>query len=184
MTTDQSSLGSNVVGLFSKSTARDFENRSVELASHTIQLAAVDPLGVISAVHASLADLNEDGGAELQTGDPEMAEPDHPTREEMNAKLEATEARLEVRFVQIDGKLDRLVDKLGGLSGLLGDVRDETKRTRITIVVTVVGAVVAGLAALYTSQSNLLQAFQTGLTVQSGQSVAPDTSTVSPLRLE
>lgn len=35
-----------------------------------------------------------------------------PTREEFDAKLEATEARLETRLVSIDGKLERLFDRV------------------------------------------------------------------------
>lgn len=35
-----------------------------------------------------------------------------PTREEMDAKLDAVEARLETRLTSIDGKLDRLFDNV------------------------------------------------------------------------
>ena len=155
MTTDQSSLGSNVVDLFSKSMARGFEDRESELESHMLQL----------------------GG---EKRDHEMAEPDHPTREEMNAKLEATEARLEVRFAQIDGKLDRLADRFDNVVENLGETRREVKASRTTIIVAVVGSVLTALAVLYTAQSGLLQAFQTGLTAQSAQSVVADTPAVSP----
>jgi hypothetical protein len=106
-----------------------------------------------------------------------MAESDIPTRDEMNARLEAVEARIETRFVRIDDKLDRMADQLGTFQSLVIDrakqlegaieaVKRENVSTRITIIVTVVGAVIAGLAALWATQSNLLQAFQTGLTVR------------------
>ena len=127
---------------------------------------------------------DEGGDAKFQKRDLEMAEPDHPTREEMNAKLEATEARLEVRFAQIDGKLDLLVDKFQYVAVNLERTRTEVRASRTIIVVAVVGSVLTAIAVLYTAQTGLLQAFQTGLTVQSGQSVAPDTSAASPSRPE
>ena len=34
------------------------------------------------------------------------------SREEMNARFEATEARMEARFIQMDGKLDRILVEL------------------------------------------------------------------------
>ena len=41
-----------------------------------------------------------------------MAASETPSREEVDAKLEAVEARLETRLVSIDGKLDRIVDRV------------------------------------------------------------------------
>lgn len=41
-----------------------------------------------------------------------MSNGDSPSREEVNAKLEAVEARLDGKLASIDGKLDRLFDRL------------------------------------------------------------------------
>ena len=39
-----------------------------------------------------------------------MADSDSPSREEVNAKLEAVEARVDTKLVVMDSKLDRIVD--------------------------------------------------------------------------
>jgi len=49
-------------------------------------------------------------GAETVTAEPTPM--NGPTREEIDAKLQAAEARTEARFVAIDGKLDRLGDRI------------------------------------------------------------------------
>ena len=45
----------------------------------------------------------------------------------------------------------------------LVDVRSDNKTTRITIIVAVVGSIIAGLAALWVTQSNMLASFAAGL---------------------
>lgn len=115
-----------------------------------------------------------------------MAEP--PSREEIDAKLEATEARsearfaqltgtLDVRFASLDNKLDRLVDTVGRLSAGVDEAKKEgradNKTTRWTIIVVVVASVIAGLAALWSTQANLLAAFQAGLAVKAMQAEPP-----------
>jgi hypothetical protein len=49
------------------------------------------------------------------------------TREEMDAKLEAAEARVETKLVGIDGKIDRLSDQL---SSAMSQVSLELRTTR------------------------------------------------------
>ena len=41
-----------------------------------------------------------------------MADTDSPTRPEVDAKLQAVEARLDSKLATIDGKLDRLFDRI------------------------------------------------------------------------
>jgi hypothetical protein len=107
--------------------------------------------------------------------------PDQPSREEINAKLEAAEARTEARFAQLGGtldgrfahldtKIDQLVHTVttlaSGVSEIRNDVRSENRTTRWTIIGIAVGAAIAALAALWTTQANLLAAFQSGVAVK------------------
>ena len=98
------------------------------------------------------------------------------TRSELSAHLDAVEARTETRFVELSGKIDRVVDSIasmrGEVSARLGQVerelttvKSDNKFTRLTIVVAVVGSVIAGIAALWVTQANLLSAFQTGISL-------------------
>ena len=90
-----------------------------------------------------------------------------PTREEVfNAKLETADARVETRFVELSAKLDRVTDALGAVRDGLAEVRTDNKKTRTTIIITVVASTLAALAALWTTQQNLLSAFQAGLAIK------------------
>lgn len=57
-----------------------------------------------------------------------------PTREEIDAKLAAVEARLETKLVGIDGKLDRLADQItmssSSVTSKLETVAEQTKDAR------------------------------------------------------
>lgn len=101
-----------------------------------------------------------------------------PTREEIDAKLAAIEARTETRFVELSGKIDRLSDSIGMLTGVVTDVKselasvgsqvkEENRFTRWTIGITLIASLIAFAAALWTTQGNLLSAFQAGLASQS-----------------
>ncbi len=57
----------------------------------------------------------------------EMAE---PTREEYDAKLEATEARLQTFLVGLDGKLDRVLDRLNVVGEEAHDARTAAYEAR------------------------------------------------------
>ena len=105
-------------------------------------------------------------------------------REELTARLEAVEARTQTRFVEVSGKLDRMIDSVTGLSGRveevradlsgrMAEVRADNRNTRFTIVITVVVAVLAAGGALWTTQSNLLNAFSTGIAVGRAPPAAP-----------
>jgi hypothetical protein len=113
---------------------------------------------------------------------------DAPSRDEIAARLETAEARTEARFAQLTGsmdvrfaslehKIDRLADTVTGLIGSvqevkqdLKDVRQEVKAeaslTRKTMIAVAVGGILAGLAALWGTQANLLSAFEAGLAAQ------------------
>jgi hypothetical protein len=115
------------------------------------------------------ADVNEPN---IEEGERKMST---PSRDEIAAKLEAAEARTEarianlsgsidVRFVTMDHKLDKIVDSLGGLASKIDGVKADNKFTRWTIVGIFVGATVAALAALYATQANMLASFSAGLT--------------------
>ena len=69
---------------------------------------------------------------------------DSPSREEVNAKLEAVEARLETRLTSMDGKLDRLLDKIT----VVGETAKEAKTAASTIKWNILITAVATLAAL------------------------------------
>jgi hypothetical protein len=100
------------------------------------------------------------------------------SREEMEAKLEAAEARTEARFAQISGTIDvrfsSIENKLDRLTEVVNESMTETKSAKVTVVVTTIASILAAigiiLAVLLTSQSNLLSAFQAGLAVKVFQS--------------
>jgi methyl coenzyme M reductase beta subunit len=99
---------------------------------------------------------------------------DAMTREEMDARLEAAEARSETRFVELSGKLDRLGEILTGDHGVLSqmnslrvEVKADYKATRWTIMITMISSILAAAALVMSVQANLLSAFQTGQAVGS-----------------
>ena len=51
----------------------------------------------------------------------------------------------------------------------LSVVKADNKFTRLTIIIAIVGSVIAGLAALWVTQANLLAAFQSGLSIKAEQ---------------
>lgn len=98
----------------------------------------------------------------------------------IDAKLATVEARTETRFVELSGKIDRVVDsisslgkemsqRLGQVERELGTVRADNKTTRMTIVIAVAASVIAGIGAIWVTQANLLTAFQTGLSIKTEQ---------------
>lgn len=111
---------------------------------------------------------------------------DAPTRGEMSARLEAAEARTEARFAQLSGtldvrfahldhKIDQMTESVARLAAVVQEVKADNKTTRLTIVVTVVASVLAGLAAIWITQGDLLAAFQASITIKPppAQTAAP-----------
>jgi hypothetical protein len=89
-----------------------------------------------------------------------------PTREEIDAKLAAVEARTETRFTELNGKIDRLADSISVLRSDIADVKADNRYTRWTIIVTVIASALAAIAALWITQANLLAAFSAGIAVR------------------
>jgi non-ribosomal peptide synthetase component E (peptide arylation enzyme) len=96
-----------------------------------------------------------------------------PTREEIDAKLAAVEARTETRFTELNGKIDRLADSISALGSTvaslksdIADVKADNRYTRWTIIVTVIASALAAIAALWVTQANLLAAFSAGIAVR------------------
>ena len=99
------------------------------------------------------------------------------TREEMDARLEAVEARSETRYVEINSKLDQLRDALIGDHGFFKQMSElkievnalkaDNKTTRWTIVISLITSIMAATALILSVQANLLSAFQAGQTVAS-----------------
>jgi hypothetical protein len=96
------------------------------------------------------------------------------TREEMDARLEAVEARTETRFVEVSGKLDRLSEILTGdhgvieqMNSLRAENKADNRATRWTIMITMISSILAAAALVMSVQANLLAAFQAGQAVGS-----------------
>ena len=64
-----------------------------------------------------------------------------PTREEFDAKLMATEERLNGRLVAIDGKLDRLFDRVGVVLEQSTAARQAASNIKWNILFTALGTV-------------------------------------------
>jgi hypothetical protein len=103
-----------------------------------------------------------------------------PTREEIDAKLAAVEARTEMRFVELSGKIDRVMDaistvgnhvsdEIGFVKSELSTVKSDNKNTRFTIIIAVVTSLIAGIGALWLTQANLLASFSAGIAVHEVQ---------------
>ena len=121
-----------------------------------------------------------------------------PTREEIDAKLAAAEARTETRFTELSGKIDRLADSIAvfasairgeieslksevsGLKSDVDDLRSDNKYTRWTIVVTVVASALAAIGALWVTQANLLAAFSAGIAVRTELRESPPATPPAP----
>lgn len=142
----------------------------IDLAAFRAFANVMEPTGL----SASIAEVS--GVGNVYQGDT-MAD---QTREEIDAKLSTIEARTETRFVELSGKIDRVVDSINALTSAVTTVRIEVKEdgkfTRWTVGVTIIASVIAFAAALWVTQGNLLSAFQAGLLLKSEQVVAPSPS--------
>jgi hypothetical protein len=103
-----------------------------------------------------------------------------PTREEIDAKLAAVEARTETRFTELNGKIDRLADSISVLRSDIADVKADNRYTRWTIIVTVIASALAAIAALWVTQANLLAAFSAGITLRTETRESPPTTPPRP----
>jgi len=108
---------------------------------------------------------------------PQGAEMANPTREEMDAKFEVIEARMETRFVELTGKMDRLADGITRLATDLKtagvEAKDDAKFTRWTIIVTIIASLLAFGGALWITQGNMLAAFTAGIALRAETKEGP-----------
>jgi hypothetical protein len=122
------------------------------------------------------------------TGKAHIPMSDGPSREEtreiINDKLGAVEARIDTKLVGIEGKIDLLAATMASsnnqvqaevsrLTIAVGEVKADNKYTRWTIIITVVLSLIAAGSALWTTQSNMLSAFGAGLTLRTTPPTPP-----------
>jgi hypothetical protein len=104
----------------------------------------------------------------VRLGSKEKTMSDGPSREEtreiINDKLAAVEARLDAKLTGIDAKIDRISDSVARFSREIHEVKTDNKSTRTTIVVTVIVALLAAVGVIITIQIGLLTAFSSGAT--------------------
>jgi hypothetical protein len=97
---------------------------------------------------------------------------DH-TQDLVDAKLATVEARAETRFVELSAKIDRVADAVDRLNDSskksAEDIKSDNGFTRVTIIGAVIATVIAGLAALWVTQSNMLASFQLGISLSESQ---------------
>lgn len=74
---------------------------------------------------------------------------DNPTRAELDAKLEAVEARLETKLVSMDGKLDALLNEIRHVGKSADDARRAASNIKWSVLFTAVGAVAIVVASIY-----------------------------------
>jgi hypothetical protein len=122
-------------------------------------------------VHATQADYDYINKP-VHSGDA-MAD---PTREEFDAKLATVEARTETRFVELSGKIDRVADSISSLANSVTTIRTEVRHENNLTRWTIVGLVVAGLAALWVTQSNMLASFSAGVALHEAIQKPPASS--------
>lgn len=73
------------------------------------------------------------------------------TREEVDAKIAAAEARGDTQIVRLEGKIDLVLSKIDSLNTALTSVRDDYRsiRTNIWIVGLALAAIIIAVAALF-----------------------------------
>lgn len=135
-----------------------------------------------------------------QQGDNSRSRPDTRqmndiTRDELNAKLETIEVKMDARVEAVSAKIDGFLaaqaerdKRLDAALAQIGKDNGETKSSissmKTTLVVTAISTVVAivlGVAAFNTAlTSNMLSAFQAGKSDQPTAAVAPPAQTAPP----
>jgi hypothetical protein len=161
--TAAASLGSNVVSLADVSRQERPQETGLSFGQMRAQPLPADAFFPIARKTADMADQ---------------------TREEIDAKLAAVEARSETRFVELSGKVDRVLDAVDQanmsyirssreLRDEIQAVKSDNKFTRTTIIVTVIASLLAGLAALWVTQSNMLASFQAGISLHDSSAAPP-----------
>jgi hypothetical protein len=167
--------------------------RNPGMENNVLPFALRQIAGIAGAQDTYSAQSSGKGRANDQQGmsDTEGASMAGPTREEIDAKLATVEARTETRFTELSGKIDRVIDAVGRANSdfvrVSGEIRTEiqtvksdNKFTRTTIVVAIIASILAGLAALWVTQSNMLASFQAGIALHAASGAAPLQEPKSP----
>lgn len=134
---------------------------------------------------------------------------DGPSREEIDAKLAAAEARTETRFVELRGDMDTRMTAIDGRLGRLDDninrmvnavssleariavsddiIRGEAKSTRTTMIVTGIGAILSVFALVFalwqaglSVDANIFAAISAGREAASAPQASPAPDVLSP----
>lgn len=108
----------NVVGP-PDSTSLTFQTASISSPTASAAAGALPPEGAGSVV------TDADSPTGQNSGSPKM---DDMAREWVNARLEATEERMNARLAGIESAIHIAVGKLDGLSGQIGDAKNEAVR--------------------------------------------------------
>ena len=102
---------------------------------------------------------------------------DDVTRQEIDAKLEAVEARIDAKLVEVLSDIKLVIAQVNRFgdetNGLRSEIRSENRSTRMTMIVTGIVVAIGIVAAMWQMQSGLLSAFQTGLTARIGTTDGP-----------
>jgi hypothetical protein len=111
-----------------------------------------------------------------------------PTREEIDAKLAAAEARTETRFVELSGKMERIIDAVDRsnaeslrratetkdeLRTVNQNLTKEGQDTRRVIIGGIIASVLTAVPLIWATQANLLAAFQSGISLHEGHITPP-----------
>jgi len=96
----------------------------------------------------------------------DSADMNSPSREEIDAKLQAIEARMDARVASIEGKIDTMVVKLEHVDQLNAQTRSSVSSLKNTMLATAAASVLTilfGIAAFNaTVLSNMLTSFESG----------------------
>lgn len=84
------------------------------------------------------------------------------TRPELDAKLEAVEARMETRVTRIENKIDIAVEAIRGAAVESKSLRNTILALIVTVIVTAVGTVVGVYGANASIVQSVISAFQAG----------------------
>lgn len=100
-----------------------------------------------SGLKLTTGDLSSGSSSELERKVKDKSDMANPTRDEIDAKLNATEARIETAMARMDSRIDKLGDKLDSAMAVMNTRLDHLPSTWV-LVTTVFGAFVATMAAV------------------------------------
>lgn len=149
-----------------------YDNRCAAFITATVQSASA---GVYSSDPNNEIPLNQD----FANVHPALQDTmNMPTREEIDAKLETIEVRMDGRVASIEAKIDGLVarmdQRMSSIESTVKDTQASIGNLKSTTIVTAIGAVltiVLGVAAFNaTVLSNMVASFESGKNTSAAQS--------------